>query len=121
MDSTFFTQATGCTTLECGVKDSLSESRERPSSRSGLTHSLLGATNLTMSTCQVPQASQAEIAPILAATLGMLTLMMVILRVIQRTVINRNFGWDDGLIVVALCIIIPMNCMMFPSEPVNNP
>ncbi|KAJ5658259.1 uncharacterized protein N7484_001908 [Penicillium longicatenatum] len=97
-DSTFFTQATDCTTLDCGVKAGLS------------------ATNLTMSICNVPQASQALISPVLAGVLGMLALIMVSLRLIQRTVFNRLFGLDDGLIVAALICAAPLNCTMFPMQ-----
>lgn len=77
---------------------------------------LPAATNLTMSTCEVPQASQADVSPILAGILGMLALMIVIVRVIQRTVFRQNFGWDDGLIVGALVCAAPLNCLMFPSK-----
>jgi hypothetical protein len=74
------------------------------------------ATNLTMSACQVPEASQARTALILAGVLGMLALIMVALRLVQRTVFNRLFGFDDGLIVAALICAAPLNCLMFPSK-----
>lgn len=74
-----------------------------------------------MSSCQVPETSQASIAPIIAGTLGMLALIMVILRIIQRTVYKRICGWDDGLIVAALICAFPLNCLMFPSEPIRPP
>lgn len=74
------------------------------------------AMNLTMSTCQVPQDSQANIAPIVAGTLGMIALILGILRLIQRIVITRSFGWDDGFIVAALLSAIPFNCLMFPCK-----
>lgn len=69
-----------------------------------------------MSICDVPQASQALISPVLAGVLGMLALIMVSLRLIQRTVFNRLFGLDDGLIVAALICAAPLNCTMFPSK-----
>lgn len=69
-----------------------------------------------MSICDIPQASQALISPVLAGVLGMLALIMVTLRLIQRTVFNRLFGLDDGLIVAALICAAPLNCTMFPSK-----
>lgn len=69
-----------------------------------------------MSICQVPEASQARITPILAGILGMLALIMVGLRVIHRSVFNHLFGMDDGLILAALLCAIPLNCLMFPSK-----
>lgn len=69
-----------------------------------------------MSACQVPEASQARTSPILAGVLGMLALIMVTLRLIQRSVFNRQFGYDDGLILAALICAIPLNCVMFPSK-----
>ncbi|KAJ5096960.1 hypothetical protein N7456_007681 [Penicillium angulare] len=69
-----------------------------------------------MSICQVPQASQALISPVLAGVLGMAALIMVSLRLIQRTVFNRLFGLDDGFIVAALVCAAPLNCAMFPMH-----
>ncbi|KAJ5628174.1 hypothetical protein N7490_010402 [Penicillium lividum] len=69
-----------------------------------------------MSVCDVPQASQALISPVLAGVLGMLALMLVALRLIQRTVFNRLLGLDDGLIVAALVCALPLNCTMFPMQ-----
>ncbi|KAF3391414.1 hypothetical protein F1880_007957, partial [Penicillium rolfsii] len=96
LDTSFVSQATGCTTSECGVE-------------TGLT-----ATNLTMSMCQVPESSQARISPVLAGVLGMVVLIMVVLRLIQRSVFNRQLGYDDGLIAVAVICAAPLNCLMFP-------
>lgn len=74
------------------------------------------ATNTTMAVCQVPQQSQENITPILTGVLGMLTLIMVSLRVIQRVVFSRVFWWDDALCVAALLCAAPLNCVMFPSK-----
>lgn len=74
------------------------------------------ATNTTMEVCQVPQQSQEHITPILAGVFGMLALIMVSLRVIQRVVFSRVFWWDDALCVAALLCAGPLNCVMFPSE-----
>ena len=71
-----------------------------------------------MSTCQVPEASQARIPPILAGVLGMVALIMVMLRLIQRSVFNRQLGYDDSLIAAAVVCAAPLNCLMFPSK--NN-
>ncbi|RMJ27245.1 hypothetical protein PHISP_01897 [Aspergillus sp. HF37] len=62
----------------------------------------LTATNLTMSTCHVPQDSRSEVAPIIAGTLGMMVLII--------------FGWDDGMILAALLCAFPLNCLMFPLQ-----
>jgi len=78
------------------------------------------ATNLTMSTCQVPEASQTRTAPILAGVLGMLALIMIALRLVQRTMFDRLLGFDDGLIVAALICAAPLNCLMFPSRFVTK-
>lgn len=74
------------------------------------------ATNLTVSVCQVPEASQARITPILAGILGMLSLIMVALRLIHLSVFNRLFGVDDGLILAAWICDAPLNCLMFPTK-----
>ena len=117
MDNTFFTQATGCTTMQCGVKPGLCESCcPLLLLISRLIANPTAATNLTMSTCQVPQADQSRVAPILAGVLGMLALIMVSLRLIQRSFFSRLVGWDDGLIVAALICAAPLNCAMFPSK-----
>jgi hypothetical protein len=79
------------------------------------------ATNLTMSTCQVPQDSRSEVAPIIAGTLGMVVLILCILRLLQRTVFRQIFGWDDGLIVAALLCAFPLNCLMFPCKSLPKP
>lgn len=81
-----------------------------------LTGDSTAATNLTMTTCQVPQESQGRISSILAGCLGMLALILVALRLVQRFLRNRVFGFDDGLIVVALICAAPLNCLMFPSK-----
>lgn len=116
-DKTFFTQATGCTTLQCGVKEGLCE---RFCYLEGVFRELTGystaATNLTMTACQVPQESQARTSSILAGVLGMLTLILVALRLVQRFLRNRLFGFDDGLIVAALICAAPLNCLMFPCK-----
>ncbi|KAJ5161210.1 hypothetical protein N7492_006602 [Penicillium capsulatum] len=69
-----------------------------------------------MSTCQVPQANQSRVAPILAGVLGMLVLIMVSLRLIQRAGFNKLVGVDDGLIVMAFICAAPLNCLMFPMQ-----
>lgn len=69
-----------------------------------------------MSTCQVPETSQARIPPILAGVLGMVALIMVLLRLIQRSVFNRQLGYDDCLIAAAVVCAAPLNCLMFPSK-----
>lgn len=46
----------------------------------------------------------------------MLALILVALRLVQRFLRNRVFGFDDGLIVVALICAAPLNCLMFPSK-----
>lgn len=74
-----------------------------------------------MSVCQVPQESQATVAPILAGIFGSLALAMVIVRVWQRITFKQIFGWDDGLIVAALLCAGPLNCMMFPSKSAKRP
>lgn len=68
-----------------------------------------------MSTCQVPEVSQATISPILAGVLGMVAFVMVMLRLIQRSVFNGQLGYDDGLIAAAVVCAAPLNCLMFPS------
>lgn len=73
-----------------------------------------------MSVCQVPQESQAEVAPVLAGVFGMLALIMVIVRIWQRTMFKQGFGWDDGLIVAALLCAGPLNCIAFPSKFRNS-
>lgn len=67
-----------------------------------------------MSTGQVPEASQARTSTILAGILGMLALTMVTLRLIQRSIFNRQFGYDDGLNLAALVCATPLNRVMFP-------
>lgn len=74
------------------------------------------ATNLTMTTCEVPQDSQAGLSSILAGVLGMLALIMVSLRFIQRAVFSRQVGVDDGLILAALICAVPLNVLMFPCR-----
>ena len=69
-----------------------------------------------MTICEVPQASQALISPVLAGVLGMTALIMVSLRLVQRTAFNRLFGLDDAFIVAALVCAAPLNCTMFPSQ-----
>lgn len=116
MDIVFSTQATGCVTQSCGVKEGLSESRYL-SLKTDLTICLTAATNLTMTTCQVPQLSRGRIPPIVAGILGMLALLMVTVRLGQRSFFKKSLGWDDWLIVAAMACAIPMNCMMFASKP----
>lgn len=69
-----------------------------------------------MSTCQVPETNQARISPIIAGVLGVIALIMVTLRLVQRSVFSQQFGYDDGLIVAALVCAAPLNCLMFPSK-----
>lgn len=69
-----------------------------------------------MTVCQVPGQSQARISPILAGVLGMLALILVMLRLVQRFLRNRAFGFDDGLVVAALICAAPLNCLIFPSK-----
>lgn len=69
-----------------------------------------------MSACQVTQASQANVAPILAGIFGVLALAMVIVRIWQRAVFRQGFGWDDGCAVAAMLCAIPLNCMAFPRK-----
>jgi hypothetical protein len=72
-----------------------------------------------MTICEVPQASQALISPVLAGVLGMLALIMVSLRLAQRTAFKRLFGLDDAFIVAALVCAVPLNCTMFPSQSIS--
>lgn len=85
-----------------------------------LTKYFIAATNLTMSVCQVPEATQANITPILAGCLGMLALIMVMLRLVQRSAFDRLLGIDDALILAALICAAPLNCLMFPSKFVSS-
>lgn len=67
-----------------------------------------------MQVCQVPQKSQAVVAPVLAGVFGAWALGMVIVRIWQRSMFKPGFGWDDGLIIAALLCAGPLNIMMFP-------
>lgn len=69
-----------------------------------------------MATCQVPEASQAHISPILAGVLGMLALICVSMRLISRSGFHGTLGADDYLAVAALICAAPLNCVMFPSK-----
>lgn len=69
-----------------------------------------------MSTCQVPEANQALVSPVLAGVLGLFALIMVLVRLVGRSVFNRVLGSDDYLIAAALICAGPLNCLMFPSK-----
>ncbi|PLB50889.1 hypothetical protein P170DRAFT_493031 [Aspergillus steynii IBT 23096] len=83
-NETIMTNAIGCFSLQCTPKDNLA------------------STNATRAACGVPEESQADLTPGLAGGLGMMALIMVVLRLLQRTCIKKSFGWDDGLILMAL-------------------
>ncbi|KAJ5781994.1 uncharacterized protein N7518_010477 [Penicillium psychrosexuale] len=98
-DTKFFALTTDCsTTSSCSVKASLS------------------ATNITMTACRIPQDSQAGISSILAGVFGMLALIMVVLRITQRSVFNGLVGLDDFVIAAAMVCAAPLNCLMFPMQ-----
>ena len=69
-----------------------------------------------MTTCQVPQADQSRVAPIVAGTLGMTALILCALRVLQRAMFKQSFGLDDALIITSLVCAAPLNCLMFPCK-----
>lgn len=60
------------------------------------------STNMTRSTCGLPEESEANLTPALAGSLGMLALIMVGLRIGWRTGTKKTFGWDDGFILLAM-------------------
>ncbi|RAH65923.1 uncharacterized protein BO66DRAFT_414770 [Aspergillus aculeatinus CBS 121060] len=76
--------ALGCYSLSCTPKQSLF------------------STNYTRAACGIHEESKASLTPALAGSLGMLALIMTGLRMAQRTMMKRSFGWDDGLIVMAM-------------------
>lgn len=45
-----------------------------------------------------------------------MALIMVTVRVVQRSFIKKNLGWDDCLIIAAMVCACPMNCVTFQSE-----
>ncbi|KAK1142066.1 hypothetical protein N8T08_008148 [Aspergillus melleus] len=45
-----------------------------------------------------------------------MALIMVVLRLVQRLCIKKSFGWDDGLILMALACAAPLNCLAFPMQ-----
>lgn len=63
---------------------------------------ILVSTNYTRAACGIHEESKASLTPALAGSLGMLALIMTGLRMAQRTMMKRSFGWDDGLIVMAM-------------------
>ncbi|RDW60501.1 uncharacterized protein DSM5745_10959 [Aspergillus mulundensis] len=81
-----------------------------------LANTQLASTNATRAACGIPEESNAGLTPALAGSLGMLAVIMVGLRVIQRTVTRKVFGWDDVLIIFALVCAIPLNAMAFPLQ-----
>ena len=50
-----------------------------------------------------------------AASFGALALVAVSLRVFVRLKLIKNFGWDDGLMVVAVVRILFLNNLTEPS------
>lgn len=72
------------------------------------------STNMTRSACGVPEDDESDLTPALAGALGMLALIMVGLRVVQRVWIKKSFGWDDGLILMGFACAIPLNVLAFP-------
>ena len=70
------------------------------------THQYLASTNATRAACGVPEESESDLTPGLAGGLGMMALIMVVLRLLQRLCIKKSFGWDDGLILMALVSIL---------------
>ncbi|KAI9375048.1 hypothetical protein BJX61DRAFT_540196 [Aspergillus egyptiacus] len=94
----FLESALECYSLQCTVKQSLA------------------STNATRAACRVPEANEADVTPALAGSLGMLAIVMVCLRILQRTVAKKVFGWDDVFIMIALACSIPLNAMAFPLQ-----
>ncbi|PYH48072.1 CFEM domain-containing protein [Aspergillus saccharolyticus JOP 1030-1] len=90
--------AIGCYSLSCPPKESLS------------------STNYTRAACGIHEESKASLTPALAGSLGMLALIMTCLRVSQRTMMKHSFGWDDGLIVMAMGCAAILNLMAFPMQ-----
>ncbi|OJJ97623.1 hypothetical protein ASPACDRAFT_45714 [Aspergillus aculeatus ATCC 16872] len=90
--------ALGCYSLSCTPKQSLF------------------STNYTRAACGIHEESKASLTPALAGSLGMLALIMTGLRMAQRTMMKRSFGWDDGLIVMAMACAAILNIMAFPSK-----
>ncbi|PYH88103.1 hypothetical protein BO71DRAFT_469331, partial [Aspergillus ellipticus CBS 707.79] len=90
--------AIGCYSLSCSPRETLY------------------STNATRAACDIPEASRADLTPALAGALGMLAIVMVALRMSQRIFMKKSFGWDDGLILMALACAIPLNVMAFPMQ-----
>ncbi|KAE8349543.1 hypothetical protein BDV28DRAFT_160402 [Aspergillus coremiiformis] len=88
----------GCFSKRCSLKENLF------------------STNLTRSACGIPEDNHANLTPALAGVLGMLALIMVILRLVQRVFLKKSFGWDDGMILMALICAVALNCMAFPLQ-----
>ncbi|KAL4765021.1 uncharacterized protein BDW70DRAFT_147325 [Aspergillus foveolatus] len=93
--------ALGCYSLQCTVKEALCKMACPAYPRFPLLTSA-ASTNMTRSTCGVPEESEANLTPALAGSLGMLALVMVGLRIGWRTATKKTFGWDDGFILLAM-------------------
>ncbi|PWY89158.1 hypothetical protein BO70DRAFT_350390 [Aspergillus heteromorphus CBS 117.55] len=97
-NATVVDSAIGCYSLSCLPKQ------------------ILYSTNTTRSACGIPEANQKDLTPALAGALGMLAVLMVALRMGQRIFMKKSFGWDDGLILMALACALPLNIMAFPMQ-----
>ncbi|KAL4751314.1 hypothetical protein BDW72DRAFT_203155 [Aspergillus terricola var. indicus] len=96
-----FESTLGCYSLQCTVKEALCKTACPAYTCFPLLTSA-ASTNMTRSTCGVPEESEADLTPALAGSLGMLALIMVGLRIGWRTATKKTFGWDDGFILLAI-------------------
>ncbi|RAL13436.1 CFEM domain-containing protein [Aspergillus homomorphus CBS 101889] len=78
-----------------------------------------GSTNSTRAACGIHEESKASLTPALAGSLGMLALIMTCLRMSQRTMMKRSFGWDDGLILMAMLLLIA-EIFYMPAEALTQ-
>ncbi|KAL4926237.1 uncharacterized protein BDV17DRAFT_293662 [Aspergillus undulatus] len=69
--------------------------------------------------CGIPEESNTDLTPARARPIGMLAVIFVCLRVIQRTVTRKVFGWDDVLIIFALLLLVA-EIFYMPAEALTQ-
>jgi hypothetical protein len=77
---------------------------------------VLQATNQTYAACGIPIRDQSATLMAVAASIGSLALLMVIMRITDRAIsAQAQLGWDD--LLIGLSGVRDISLLFFPKQP----